>query len=169
MALVMTTLLLLLGCPPGPDDTGTSIFPECRTEADCTDNSSCFSPDACNVGFYTSPTDECVISADCGEDRVCQPIAATCGTAGYLACADDCSTRGCAADEECDAPTGICAPWSCESGYPCPSFTTCLGLEGDANGCARDTCARDEDCATAGYCVGGACFDTLGTCTWAVP
>lgn len=164
-------LLLLLACPPAPDDssTTTSPFPACRTQADCTDGSSCFSPGACNVGDYSDPTDECAISADCGTDCVCQPVAATCGTAEHTVCADDCARRACDPDEQCDAGTGTCLPWSCHAGYTCPSYTTCVGEGGDANGCTRDACVADGDCTVGGYCVDGACFDALGTCTWAVP
>ncbi len=166
----MLTLLFLLACPtPTDDSTSTGIFPDCRTEADCTDGSSCFAPGACNVGDYSDPTDACSVSADCGTDLVCQPVAATCGMGDHNACLPSCATRGCADDEQCDTTTGICAPWSCEAGYVCEPFTTCAGMAGDANGCVRDTCVADGDCGAGGYCVGGACFDALGTCSFAVP
>lgn len=168
----MVALLLLLGCPPTTDDSTTALtgpFPDCRTAADCTDGSSCFAPDACNVGDYSIPTPACTTSEECGTALVCQPVPASCGVAATTRCVESCVTRGCADTEQCDAGSGVCVPWSCTAGYTCPAHTSCVGDGGDDNGCSRDTCTEDAACGADAFCVDARCYDTLGTCTFAVP
>lgn len=166
-------LILLLACTAGgPDSSGGDdsavLFPACRTDADCTDGSSCWVPGSCNVGDYESPPDACAGSGDCGEGLVCQPIAESCGVAAHTECVTSCVTAGCPDGERCDEASGVCGTWSCADGFTCPAHTTCQPGFGDRNDCLRDLCSTDAECG-GGACVKGACYDELGTCEWAVP
>jgi len=61
---------------------------------------------------------------------------------------------------------GRCQPDTCIGGtYTCPAHTHCQDTAGgDPHGCARDACAFDADCGCGAACIGGSCYDTLGTC-----
>lgn len=156
-------LLALLACPsPSPTDTG------CRDDADCADGRSCWAPDACNVGDYEDPPDECVPGEPCGDGWVCALVPETCGVGPHQVCVEPCPARACADDERCDEVTGLCGAWMCTDGYSCPPYTHC-DPSGDArSGCVRDVCADDADCA-GGFCVDGTCHATPGTCDYAHP
>lgn len=162
-------LLLLLACPStSPDDTGEALFPSCRTDADCTDGSTCFTPGECNVGDYEDPEDTCAFGSACEGGLVCDDHLATCDIGPWYECQESCEVRGCADNEQCDVVTGICSIWLCEDGYTCPLHTTCDPASDELNHCVRDRCEGDADC-DGGHCVRGQCFAELGTCDWDHP
>ncbi len=69
---------------------------------------------------------------------------------------------GCANSAQCDAgeicSAHRCVATPCQTAGDCPNNFVCSGS------CARKTCTTDANCN--GYCLGGACYDQIGHCTY---
>lgn len=160
-------------------DTTETGDPPCMTNDDCVDDPGgpiCFegecvpctpAEDVCDVGYYCSPDNECVVG--CAIDEDC-PDGLVCG-------ADNLCT-GCVMDANC--PLGsICMEGDCVSGctdqQPCPDMLACC----DANcvdplndfdycgGCEADPCpdfANASDVCEMGMCGMGECDPGWNDC-----
>lgn len=152
-------------------DTGTSDPRElpdgaCRTWDDCTDAEMCVDEDTPTCGACMSAVRDCETDRACGAGNVCKEYTPTCscGDGPSSMCVPACATdMDCGDGEQCDLTTGQCVPWSCTDGYTCPSQHDCTPGSG-ATDCVRRTCGTDAECAGEGWCVNGACFDTVGVC-----
>ena len=92
---------------------------------------------------------------------ICEPIPCSCMNA--KTCVEGCTRPAqCGVAETC-SDGHRCVPAPCNITADCPAYFACAN-----GGCTRATCATDADCAL-GYCVTGACYDTLGQCMLPVP
>ena len=151
---------------------GTEIIAreDCESSDACSDQGQlCIAPGAsgaCGVCVVVDP--ECAADADCaslGAGMVCTPVLpeCACGAGPVLQCRPACATvADCAAGQQCEA-SGHCVATPCSADGDCPADFSC-----SAGACARRLCGSDAECGT-GYCVLGACYETLGHCEAAVP
>ncbi|HEY6460779.1 MAG TPA: hypothetical protein VIY73_11535 [Polyangiaceae bacterium] len=164
LAAIVAAALLVAACGSHKRYPANS----CHSDADCDTNGGfvCYSE-------ATSPSLSCDVgcgccgrgpdSGNCHVDSDCQAAdpAAICekdGCCGSLVC-----THGCTDDSTCGAGSVCtehrCVAAPCQSDSDCPSSFACSGT------CARRLCTSDSDCP--GYCLDGACYDDLGSCTLA--
>lgn len=152
-------------------DTGTSDprdLPDgaCRTWEDCADAEMCVDEDTPTCGTCRSAVRDCETDRECGDGHVCNDYTPTCscGDGPSSMCVPACTTDvDCGDGEQCDLTMGQCVPWSCTDGYSCASQHDCTPGSGGTD-CLRRTCGTDAACAGDGWCVNGACFDTVGVC-----
>jgi len=176
------------GCPS--DDATLTPPPagQCRTNVDCNSalQEQCLSPlptfDVC--GVPCNPMNECVATSDCAGGDVCMPYVGGCcqtyeprNTQCAAACTDD---GQCQTGWRCSADQVGGEPIPCtDDAYTCPTHTTCNTTQapdwpGDCgfnscperpeyHGCERASCSADAEC-DGGYCIGGACYTSFGTC-----
>lgn len=79
-------------------------------------------------------------------------------------CAAGSCTPGCMSDSDCANPATPCSSRSRCEALACDATTTCPeNTECQAGICRRAACTTDDDC-DLGYCLGGACYETLGYC-----
>jgi hypothetical protein len=98
----------------------------------------------------------CTSDAECGGGSMICDLP-TCSCTNTKTCTQGCNTAAdCKTGEACDG-THRCVPQPCGS---CPAHFVCM-----SGGCQRQTCASDAACGS-GYCVDGACYDTLGMCSF---
>lgn len=147
--------------------TGSEPGEGCRDSLECSEVERCALPGTAPVCGIPCPLRrDCESNDDCDGDAVCVELVATCCNAGELssACRPSCATAGCVADERC-RDDGRCEPTPCNDGFTCGAHTHCdpTSTGADAHGCARDACEDDGDCE-GGFCLSGACYETLGTC-----
>ncbi len=152
-------------------DTGTSDVRElpdgtCRTWEDCEDAEMCVDEETPTCGACMSAVRDCETARDCTEGSVCREYTPTCscGDGPSSTCVPACDDDlDCGEGEQCDLPTGECVPWSCTDGYTCPAQHDCTPGAGDTD-CVRRACSTDAGCDGDGWCVNGACFETVGVC-----
>ena len=144
---------------------------ECRTEADCSDGTSCYDEDDPFYGDCEGAERACEGDGECGEGNVCAEYQndhpcnpGELSTRCVAACLDN---AACLDGEQCDTATGHCVIWACADGYTCPTYFSCTP-DTEGTGCARDTCTDDAGCGE-GWCVDGACFAEPGFCSYAPP
>jgi hypothetical protein len=157
--------LFIVGC--------AALDGSCRSQAECGSAESCVAPGARRACGIPCPVErECEDASDCDTGEVCAEFVATCCFAGELSsrCAPACTDGSCAADERCDASSGLCSAIPCDDGHACPEHTSCRPAEAgaDVHGCTRDACGGDGDCP-GGACVDGLCYAGPGACEGPVP
>ncbi len=157
-----TDACMIPECPP-PDGM-------CHNGDDCQNGAYCAEPGSyrpCGICF--EEPDQCASDEDCTDGEVplvCEYVFEGCVCAPYRACIPAClSPADCDAGETCT--DGHCGPIPCETGGDCPALFACVGDFAPAT-CTRMLCTYDVDCG-GGICVNGQCFDTYGTCEYAVP
>lgn len=144
----------------------------CRSASECgpyeTGAPECAQPDPTSFprapcGACLQDEDQCASDEDCGAGFACRPEGPCgCGEA-TLVCVEGCqSNADCLTGQICDADSH-CVATACTAAADCPSQFTC-----STGACERLTCSDDADC-DAGYCVGGSCFDELGSCFENIP
>ncbi len=158
---------------PGTSPPGSPTNGLCRSADDCATAPICLPPGG------TLPDDclpcqparhDCNTNADCAPRSVCASIArdCTCMNEPSMVCVPSCAdgSAPCDAGETCGA-SGLCVPTPCNAGYTCGVNTSCQvgSPQADDHGCVRKTCTMDADC-DCGACVGGACYDGPGVCTF---
>jgi hypothetical protein len=159
-------------CAPRDPPSGAG----CHTDAECdsTTFQMCYAPGTgpgCPLCVHAMHL--CASDADCPPEAYCESYIDPCSHPGFCGngsdvtstrCSPRCTASSCAAGEQCETD-GRCTPIPCVGGYVCPAHTVCHDLAGgDAHGCVRDSCGLDSDCGCGGACLGGSCYDTLGTC-----
>jgi hypothetical protein len=90
-----------------------------------------------------------VAACACSGQKECTP-----GCAGASDCGEG---QVCGADHRCTAQA--CYDGTCPSGFDCV-----IPFTGPPT-CQRRNCANDAACGGGSYCVDGACFGSLGTCS----
>jgi hypothetical protein len=135
---------------------------DCRAMNDCKPVGfmECVPPGgSAGCGTCQNPPMTCSGDTDCatqGATSICVPAACAC--MGQSICVPGCmSDAACGPGETC-APSHHCVPTTCATDAECPANFACTG-----GTCGRKSCTDDKACA--GYCVGGSCYDMLGTCT----
>jgi len=150
--------------------------------ASCTQNSECtVEHPFCEavLGGGLSACSECVADTDCpaahphcindvGIPRTCRQCTSTSEcTEGACSSSDHTCHPQCQTDADCQDPALTCTSAkrcefrACPATASCPDFSTCTS----ASTCQRKTCTSDSDCA-GGYCVNGACYGSLGSCSF---
>ena len=156
--------------PLEPNDRCVAGQWECR----CVAVDGCRQTTECNAML----SEQCVppdpdAAPVCGipmEDE-CEPVGRPCdqGTCfvGGGACGGNVCAAACSLCDDGDTclMDGTCEPMACDAGYTCLPHTVCDVGNARANdhGCVRATCADDGECS-GGFCVAGACYESLGTC-----
>lgn len=157
----------------GDASTGGPPDGACRGDADCDDREfeSCFAPDEANCGACQIPDVPCSDQSECDVGLLCVPFVAPCACDPFamqcvpiVMCESD---ADCQATELCDE--GSCAAKTCDQQmFDCPQFFDCVPDSEPTDHCVRHPCAADDECG-GGFCVEGACFDSLGECSPPAP
>lgn len=129
-------------CPGGEDEVmcygPVSLAEMCIA---CGQGSACTSDSQCHAGNVCSAGGSGDFNVSCSDG----------GTFCFPACE---------ADSECNywqaCTSGHCVALPCDK---CPAYLSCT-----SGACAPTTCTSDKECP-GGFCVDGACFGTLGSCT----
>lgn len=144
--------------------------PPCHDANDCDAGQICLAPgEPLPCGVCREPEPDCATDDDCGPAQVCEWVTGACLCRPAMQCVTRCDLplRGplspCKPGEAC--VDGHCAASACVADTDCPWLFWC---DPTAQTCARRTCGTDADCE-GGRCVKGACYDSLGTCSYIPP
>jgi hypothetical protein len=158
--LVLGVDAAMRGCDPEPG---------CHNLHECEAGARCLAPGEFGGCGYCQPFEgDCERDSDCEDGSICTPVKPeACPCNEVRVCQPGCLTAAdCELGEEC-TDAGRCRPQRCPPAS-CPPLFSCRPIEGRGNGCVRQFCAQDLHC-DQGFCVNGACYDTLGTCALPVP
>lgn len=152
-----------LGPNAGTGACGGGACPAgCRSASDCSGGQECVAPGASPGCGVCRPSD-CTTDAQCASGQVCDQAPCVCTGSGR-ACIPACkSAADCGEGQSCTA-THHCVPTPCSGASQCPMYFACVFTPGGGQ-CTRRTCASDAECG-GGWCVDGACWGALGSCTF---
>lgn len=146
------------------------MTPRCHDGNDCEPSQICLAPgEQPPCGICRKPEDECQKDADCAPTEVCEWVSGACLCWPAMQCVMRCDLPvggplgPCKPGQAC--VNGHCVAKACKSDEDCPPFFQCVVA---SQTCERRTCQADGDCL-GGRCVKGACYDSLGTCSYIPP
>jgi hypothetical protein len=151
------------GSDGGLDDGGSG----CHSNADCVlPMYNCYPPGA-PLPCGAQPADECQGPGTCLAGLVCVSVDQPCRT--HNVCVPACTMQSCMEGFTCGSD-GVCQAIVCGNGYTCAPWEICEAgqLGGDAHGCVKRKCARDDQCS-GGTCVNDRCESGPGTCALCCP
>ncbi len=144
--------------------------PRCHDANDCEESQICLAPgEPLPCGICREPDQVCETDDDCGPAQVCEWVTGACLCQPAMQCVMRCDLPlgsplpPCKPGEAC--VDGHCVAPACATDSDCPWLFWC---DPTHETCTRRTCGTDPDCE-GGRCVKGACYDSLGTCSYIPP
>lgn len=144
--------------------------PRCHDADECEDGQTCLAPgEPMPCGICRQPEEVCEKDQDCGPAEVCEWVTGACLCQPAMQCVMRCDLPlgsplpPCKQGEDC--VDGHCVAPACVTDTDCPRLFWC---DPTHETCTRRTCETDADCE-GGRCVKGACYDSLGTCSYIPP
>lgn len=181
-------------CPPGgfgqclrPDEPlcaggGGAPEPSCTDDASCGGQGyvcqdretggkgcaiACTTDQSCGASQRCETTTGHCVARNCDVGGAACPGESFCseGKCAYQQCN---AARPCGTGLDCSPKTFQCEPRECDTTDQgsCPDTFTCLALSSQPKQiCVRSTCTCDTQCGASGFCLGGTCYESAGTCS----